>query len=260
MNVVILILGWLSILVIRIRQAQSFGLLIPFAIYRKEFRSMISLGMSFQATSILMMFLEPIARTTIAYSGGLALVGYYEMANRFVLSLRELIARPAAFLGGHFAARYYENPKEIEPLFTQALKRFWLIGVGMLLSLALLSFPVADYWVQERHWFFFLSVVALSVGWSLSVPSLVPWNWGVGVGHNRFNLNSTFIMVVTSLSVCVVAAIYKSPILVSFGVGGGIAVGAIYLILRVKHLLKSENWVSNLRESSAYCAPDYPKS
>jgi len=246
MTLVTLLLGWLGVLVIRIVQVRSYGLLIPFAIYRPEFKKMISLGLSFQATSILMLFLEPLARTAIAYSGGLALVGYYEMANRFVVSPRELIARPTAYFSGRFASLSHADPEATRSLYKKMLKRFWLLGFGMLLALAIFAVPVADYWVQERHWFFFFSVMTLGVGWAFSVPALIPWNWGVGVGNNRYNLYSVAIMVLISLIFSGLAIIFQSPLWVPIGVAGGIVLGQIYLIQWVSRLLHSRKRVSSL--------------
>lgn len=243
MTLVTLLLGWLGVLVVRIVQARSYGLLIPFAIYRPEFKKMISLGLSFQATSILMLFLEPLARAAIAYSGGLALVGYYEMANRFVVSPRELIARPSAYFSGRFASLSQADPEATRSLYYKMLKVFWLLGFVMLLALAIAVVPVADYWVQERHWFFFFSVMTLGVGWALSVPGLIAWNWGVGVGNNRYNLYSVAIMVLISLIFCGFGIIFQSSLWIPVGVAGGIALGQIYLIHRVSRLLNSRNIV-----------------
>jgi len=242
-----LLLGWAGVIWVRAREGNARSLLWPFGIYPQAFRDMIGLGISFQLTSILMLFLEPLARFAIGYSGNLSMVGYYEMANRFVVTPREIIARPAAYFSGRFAQIGDSNRNAMNAFYASLMKKFSLLGIGMLLSIAILAVPVADYWVQERNWFFLVSVATLGLGWTFGVPALVPWQWGIGLGLNQFNLMSIAIMMLVSLTVSSIAIIFQSPIWIPFGVGAAIALGEIYLILRVSQLLRSHNKVSNLR-------------
>jgi len=248
MSLVTLFLSWLGLLVVRLKQANSYGVLMPIGVYRKEFKAMISLGISFQVTSFLFLFLEPVARTTLAHAGGLSLLGYYEMANRLVLAPRELIARPAAFLSGQFAEQNRTDLKRLKSNFNRSLKQFWLLGLGMLVFIAIIALPAADYWVQERNAYFFFCVAALGLGWSFSVPALIPWNCGVGLGINQFNLNSVFLMVLISSIICLLAYFFQHAELVPLGVACAVALAEIYLIFRFSVLLNRNKSIFILRK------------
>lgn len=209
---------------------------------------MISLGLSFQVTSFLFMFLEPLARTTLAFTGGLSLVGYYEMANRLVLAPRELIAKPAAFYSGQFAKQSQSDWEGMKANYAKSLKQFWLLAGLMCVAIAIIVLPAADYWVQERNSYFFICVFALTLGWCFGVPALIPWNCGIGLGINRYNLNSVLLLVIMNAGFCLLAYLSQSAVLVPIGMGCSLVAAQIYLILRFSVLLDRNAFQSRLMD------------
>lgn len=193
-------------------------------------REMIGLGLSLQAMSMLLFLLEPIARVAMGYAGGLAMVGYYEMASRVAIAARDVFARPMAYLSGHFARQARTAPEKVPTDLAASFDRSLALGTLSLAAIAASALILADIWVQERHWFFFYCLGFLSFGWAYTSLALGTYNYGIGTGQNRHNLIGMAVICGTAGACSLVAALLGEPLLVPIGVCLGLVVGESYII------------------------------
>jgi O-antigen/teichoic acid export membrane protein len=242
MSLIYLLISWVAtcILVRKLHCARGFWQ--PFGIDLSALKAMFGLGISFQATSLLVIFLEPLARYTIGFVGGVGLVGFYEMASRYVTGVRELIARPLSYLSGQFSYLVSQNDADkLNVFYTKQLTRLFWLGALMFGSLLTFSPLILDYWVGERNSFVITSIVALAFGWSWAVPALAPWYFGVGSGKNNKNLLSIVIMFSLFAASSVSAILFREPLLVPIGLAASITIGELYLVATVsRQLLRAQ--------------------
>lgn len=251
MTATTLLIGLAGVSLVRLHQMGTFAALMPFGFDMQILRKMFRLGISIQFTSLMFFFLEPLSRAALAMAGGLEVVGYYEMASRVVVTPREIIARSYAFMSGHFAHLNRTNKPAMLIFYNKQIRQMLALMVIMSAVILIGVFPIADYWVGERHPFFFFSIAAISMGWLSSVPALVPWFWGIGTGNNRYNLTSVALMIAVNIFASSLAIATSSSYLVPIGVGIGILIGEVFLIVLVKRQLASRaSWSDKVRKAA----------
>lgn len=249
MTFMMLALGHFSIVCLEIRQGKP---LIRFAVYRFSYsclKRMLPLGFSIQATSLLHFLLEPIVKTTIATTGGLEVVGVYEMVSRILQGLRELAVRPLGFLSGRFA-KIFQTEKE---LLIPELRRYHSVSLvlGSIYFGIVLQFVhfLEDFWVQSGDKYSFLVFVLLGFSLSVNIVYKIPvYFYAIGVGENRVNLVSMFITAGVSCVGYMAALIFSMHELVIIFYGAGLAVGALYSYWKVVLTQLEDNDVVFLRK------------
>ena len=148
-------------------------------------------GGGLQISGIAQLLFEPLVKVLLTAYSGLALTGYFDMANRIVLQFRSVIVAAYMAVVPHVAARgsdlSIDQSREIyressNLLFFVLLPYFACIAAGMPLALVL--------W-KGQYDALFLAVAMLQLGawWlnSLGVPSYL---LNVGLGRLRWNILS----------------------------------------------------------------------
>ncbi len=148
-------------------------------------------GGGLQISGIAQLLFEPLVKVLLTAYSGLALTGYFDMANRIVLQFRSVIVAAYMAVVPHVAARgsdmsldqsraIYRETHDL--LLFVLLPYFACIGAGMPLALVL--------WKGEYD-ALFLAVAMLQLGaWWLNCLALPAYLLNVGLGRLRWNILS----------------------------------------------------------------------
>ena len=109
-------LGWLML-----KKTFPYLPLFPYQWSKSTLVEIIGYGTNLQLITILQMLYEPVTKSLLTIFGGLASVGYYEMANRLVLKTREMIVSVFQVLVPVYATHIEENIENIKIVYSKSL-------------------------------------------------------------------------------------------------------------------------------------------
>jgi O-antigen/teichoic acid export membrane protein len=198
---VIFVAGWF--LVVR----NHFGfwkLRLPLAWRKDVFRELIGFGLKMQAVSIVGMAFDPLVKFLMSSMGGLAAVGFLEMAQRLILQLRQIIVTPSLPLVPVFAHLRESEPERLEVLYQKALRISIILGVPLMASVALASPFISLIWLGHSERIFIMFLIVLPIGWLVNLLSAPAYLLGVGVGYLKWNLYGVCL---TAAGICLVGPV-----------------------------------------------------
>lgn len=125
------------------------------------FKEIFSYGLKMQLLSVMQISFEPITKFLMSKYGGLAFVGYYEMANRLVTQLRSVIVNANQVMIPVVAEAKEVNASNLITIYKKTFS--WVFFITLLFLSGLISIaPIIGYlWIG--HWVpFFNFVVVIS--------------------------------------------------------------------------------------------------
>ena len=182
-----LLIGAAICLLVLMRQPLRayFGFEVP------RLKELFLYGGGLQISGIAQLLFEPLVKVLLTAYSGLALTGYFDMANRIVLQFRSVIVAAYMAVVPHVAARSsamsLDQSREIyressNMLLSVVLPYFACIAAGMPLALVL--------W-KGQYDALFLAVALLQLGaWWLNCLALPSYLLNVGLGMLRWNILS----------------------------------------------------------------------
>lgn len=165
---------------------------VPFTIFNKKnwdnkiFKELISYGTKFQVISIFQILYEPITKGLISKFGGLALLGYYEMAARLVNQVRALIVNANQVMVPVVAHTNSTNKEKLRELYNKSMSLIFFINV-LLISFLLIFTPIISVlWIGFLEPTFIFSMIILSA--TMFVNILIGPAYFSCVGEGKLNL------------------------------------------------------------------------
>jgi O-antigen/teichoic acid export membrane protein len=182
-NATILFSSWLFL-----KKYLPFCPIFPYKWNKTIFREIIGYGINFQIMSITRMFYDPITKALLSKFGGLAFVGYYEMANRMIRQLRDLIVSANGVLVPAIADLNEKTPEKIQSVYLTSYQLVLYLALP-LCTLCLLSLPiVSQLWIGHYEKMFVMFGVLLSVSWCLNTLGAPASFVYLGLGDLRWNV------------------------------------------------------------------------
>jgi O-antigen/teichoic acid export membrane protein len=218
------VIGW----VVFRRQFHS-GPVIPYRWHRSTFREMIGYGLNFQAISISALLFEPTTKALLAYFGGIASTGYYELAYRMATFLRSIVVGAHQALVPTLARLAEINPNELHLLYRDSMRAILLFLAVILPGLLLIVPVLADLWLGERPPLFIVFAVILLSGWFVNLISNPAYFSYMGTGRLRWNTVSHVFMVVSNLILGFSLGLFFGGVGVVSGFAVSLVLGAILL-------------------------------
>jgi O-antigen/teichoic acid export membrane protein len=199
--------------------------LFPRRFSNLELRGMLGLGFRMQALSISGMTFDPLVKFTLSATCGLAGVGTYEMASRFIQQIRQIIIAPAMNIAPMFSQNEHARSK-LQDIYSQSAT--WIsIGGAVFFAVTSASAPIASiYWFHKINYDFISASFLLSIGWLLNILSAPGYLLGMGLGQVRWNIAGTLATSAISAGLCYAGAGlgYSSTVA---GISVGIGIGAV---------------------------------
>ena len=153
---------------------------------KKVFKELINYGTKFQIISIFQMLYEPITKALISKFGGLALLGYYEMAARLVNQVRALIVNANQVMVPVVAHTNSTNKEKLNELYNSTLSITFFVNVLLITFLLVFTPIISVMWIGFLEPTFIFSLVLLSV--SMFVNILIGPAYFSCVGEGKLNL------------------------------------------------------------------------
>jgi len=159
-------------------------------------KELIGFGVKLQAVSIVSFLFEPTVKFLMSAFGGLETLGFYEMAQRLVLQVRQLIAMPNQALVPGFAHLKECEPEKIEPLYHKAMALTVATGLPLLAGVAVASPVISAIWIGHVDHLFVLFTLLLAAGWFANLLAAPAYLLGVALGYLRWNFIGTMVTTV----------------------------------------------------------------
>lgn len=150
-------------------------------------RAFLSYGVNVQVASLMMLLFEPTTKVLLGRFGGLAEVGYYEMANGFISRARGLIVAAFQAMVPAISAGSEGDTGAALRLFTraQALIAFLLPCVFALVAAAIPA--VSAILLRKQDAVFYLMAWILCAGWAVNTLNVPGYFCNMGTGQLRWN-------------------------------------------------------------------------
>lgn len=189
----------------------------------RRFRSMIGFGLKLQIAGIASFLFEPLTKMLTSRYGGLESLGTYEVAQRLVTQVRNLIIAGSQTLVPAFAARAALAGDEMRTLADKATRT--VARVTLLTMIAtVIAAPIVSLLIFSKLDRSFLVFVAMLIpAWAFNTATAPAYFLGTGTGKVTVNLVSHVVIGCLTL----VLALVLGP---AYGAGGVIGGAMVSLV------------------------------
>jgi O-antigen/teichoic acid export membrane protein len=227
-------LGWMLFLR-NYRGSWTFRL--PHRWNREVFRELIGFGTKLQAVTIISFLLDPTVKFLMSTYGGLEALGFFEMAQRMVLQVRQIVVMPNQVLMPGFAHLMETHPQRIEPLYHKAMTLSLVGGFALLGSVALASPIICYLWTGQVTAVFVRFTVILAASWFANLVAAPAYLLGVASGRIWPNLWGQLVTLTGTLVAGMLLGRSFGAIGVAIGAGSMLALGSLFSMYRNCHML-----------------------
>jgi len=182
---VLTFVGWLLL-----KRELSFLQAVPLRWFRSAFTEMWTYSVNFQVNSIMTVLYDPITKALLSNFGGLAMVGYYEMANRMVLQLRAGIVSANQVLVPTIAGLMENSPERLRFVYYENYRLLLYLSLPYFAAI-MMSVPlISDLWIGHYESIFVMFSILLTIGWFLNLMAGPSYFANLGTGRLRWNTAS----------------------------------------------------------------------
>lgn len=197
---------------------------------KSKFREMFGYAVSFQISTIAIMFFDPATKILMSKFGGLSSTAYYEMASQLVIKLRALIISANQAIVPVIAELHENSPNYIREIYLKTYRLLFIV-VFPFYACILISLPLASMlWIGDRNSEFILFGVFLAIGWGVNNLSGPAYYVNQGTGDLRWNTIEHILMAVINI----VLGLMLGPIYggkgVAFGTMCALIVGGLFVV------------------------------
>lgn len=161
--------------------------IIPYQWNRSLFREIAGYGVKVQIINLFTMTCEPVTKALLSKFGGLAMVGYYEMASRIISQVHSLILAAnkviVPLIGG------------LQETYKELVRDVYITSYRLVFYIAVLSFPliisfapvISEIWIGHYQATFVVFSSLLGAGYFLNVLSYPAFFSNLGIGELNWN-------------------------------------------------------------------------
>ncbi len=141
---------------------------IPVRWKRASFREMIGYGANFQVISFVAISFDPVTKSLLSRFGGLAAVGYYEMASRMLFQIRSVLTAPNQVLVPVIAGLQERDPGRIRVVYQDSYRLQAYLALPLYAGIVATVPAVSRLWVGSYQPQFVANALLLTLGWFLN--------------------------------------------------------------------------------------------
>ncbi len=220
-----LIIAW--ILVNKHLKVESFS---PFAFDFTIFKEMFSYSVHLQVASLMTMLLEPISKLFLGYFGNLSSVGYFEMANRLVMQVRNIIVNANQALVP-MITKSHTQEQDLKGSYMATLKVLFVVSLCFYSFTGFLASFISEIWIghYNQDFIYFTYIILISLG--INTLAGAAYFTNVGTGNVKFNTMAQSIIAVTNVLFAVLLGYFYTAYGVVIAYGVSIIIGSLWLII-----------------------------
>lgn len=150
-------------------------------------KELLNYGVFIQGISILNLFIDPIVKFLITYYNGPSIVGYYEMASKFVIQIRNSLVMPSQVL---IPISAQQNEDKVSQILTykKAQSMLFFISFPLFFSIILFSPYISQFWIGDVNTIFIFSLCIISAAWFINTMSVPAYFFFMGIGKPYYNI------------------------------------------------------------------------
>ncbi|UCF19436.1 MAG: oligosaccharide flippase family protein, partial [Gemmatimonadota bacterium] len=172
--------------------------LLPRVWSRRFFREMLSYGANFQVITVASMIFDPLTKAFMSYFGGLASVGYYEMASRLVMQVRDIIVTANQALVPTIADLVERAPDYVRRVYSNSYQVAFVVALPVFTLLTTLLPPISEVWIGRYEPQFVAFASLLAAGWFLNTLTNPAYFTYLGEGRLRWVTTSHVLIAVAN--------------------------------------------------------------
>lgn len=173
--------------------------LVLFRWERAAFREIWRYGFNFQLISIIRMALDPVTKSLMSHFGNLAMVGYYEMANRLVMQVRSVMVSANHPIIPVISGIADKKPEQVKSIYRENYALFIYISMPVYASLVILAPFISKIWLGSYQPVFIWILMVLTAGWALNSINVPAYYSFIGIGRLSFNLISSIVTAILNI-------------------------------------------------------------
>lgn len=209
--------------------------ILPYQWSSTLFREMFDYSVNFQTISIAVMLYDPVTKALLARIGGVASVGYYELASRLVVQVRGVITAANQVLVPTIAELKELDPNAITRAYDQSARVVTFLAILIFSALFVAAQPISILWIGSYELEFILTVYLLTLGWFANVLSVPVYFAYMGIGTLRWNTSEHVLKAVLNPLLGIVFGFLLGGMGVVLGWAVTLAMGSIFLLRFYHH-------------------------
>lgn len=158
---------------------------IPTHWSRRLFREAVGYGAEFQLITAAQALREPVTKALLTKFGGLAMTGMYDIAARYVVTLREFLVQANQVLVPTVSSLQEREPESLPIIYRQSYRLIFFLAVPAFALLVVFSPAVSRIWIGHYEPVFVLFVALLAAGWLINVLCNPAYVIDLGTGMLR---------------------------------------------------------------------------
>jgi O-antigen/teichoic acid export membrane protein len=133
------------------------------------------------------MFYEPTTKVLLSKFGGLAMTGFFEMANRMVVQFRTLLVSANQVLVPVIAGLFETSPNRIQKVYEDSYCLFMYLALPYYTAIIVVTPFISEIWLGYYESTFVLFSILLTIGWLFNSLSAPAYFANLGTGKLRWN-------------------------------------------------------------------------
>ena len=228
-----LLTGWFFL-----KSVFSFLPLIPYRWNLEILREIIGYGTNLQLITIFQMLYEPVTKSVLTKFGGLAAVGYYEMANRLVLKTREMILSVFQVLIPVYASQIEKDFEKIKLTYSKSINYLLFLAIPIF-SLLIIATPlISGFLIGSFEDQFYIFAVFLFCSWFINIINAPAYFAFLGIGLLRWNVLSHLMVGILNLVLCYIFGFYLGGVGTVLGWALAQSLGSLIISFKFNSLQK----------------------
>ncbi len=154
------------------------------------FRELVGYSSRFQFISLVGLLNDPVTKGLIGRFGGLATLGYYDMASRLVLQARGLLVAANQVMIPRFASLWETSPGAVRSTYIESYKLLFFVATTVFAALVVFMPVVSVVWIGRYEPLFILPGLLLAGGYFVNTLNAPAYVLGLGTGDLKWNVIS----------------------------------------------------------------------
>ncbi len=231
-GILVFLLGWFMI-----RKHMDYTKFIPFAWNKTIFKEILGYSIHLQATSLLTLLVEPLVKIFLTNFGTFAMVGYFDMAYKFIMQFRAILVNANQVIVSVVADLHERDKSHIATLYRDSFKIVFYSSI-FLYSLVAIAVPLVSYlWIGHLETVFmsFSYMILPSILVNTVSGSAYFSNMGIGLVHQ--NTIAMLLMGILNAICGYILGYFYSGYGVVAGYSISVIISSIYVVLNFNKML-----------------------
>ncbi len=154
------------------------------------FKELVGYGSRFQFISLVGLLNDPATKGLIGRFGGLAALGYYDMASRLVVQVRGLVVAANQVMVPRFASLWETSRGAVRSTYLESYKLLFFVATTVFAALVVFMPVVSLAWIGRYEPLFVLSGWLIAAGYFVNTLNAPAYFLGLGTGELKWNVIS----------------------------------------------------------------------